>query len=81
LFYAAFCNYGIALVWMHVSILIMEKDIVKSKFLPELGKAKILSTVDEAIENTHKILASVDEAIENTQIQFKKLKKIRKTIK
>jgi NNP family nitrate/nitrite transporter-like MFS transporter len=80
-FMLLFAITGIALVWMHVSILIMEKDIVKSKFLPELGKAKILSTVDEAIENTHKILASVDEAIENTQIQFKKLKKIRKTIK
>jgi NNP family nitrate/nitrite transporter-like MFS transporter len=80
-FMLLFAITGIALVWMHVSILIMEKDIVKSKFLPELGKAKILSTVDEAIENTHKILASVDEAIENIQIQFKKLKKIRKTIK
>ena len=31
---------GIALVWMHVSILIMEKDIVKSKFLPELNRVK-----------------------------------------
>jgi NNP family nitrate/nitrite transporter-like MFS transporter len=80
-FMLLFAITGIALVWMHVSILIMEKDIVKSKFLPELGRAKILSTVDEAIENTHKILTSVDEAIENTQIQFKKLKKIRKTIK
>ena len=66
-FMLLFAITGIALVWMHVSILIMEKDIVKSKFLPELGRAKILSTVDEAIENT--------------QIQFKKLKKIRKTIK
>ena len=31
---------AIALVWMHVSILFIEKDIVKSKFLPELNKLK-----------------------------------------
>ena len=31
---------AITLIWMHVSILFMEKDIVKSKFLPELNKVK-----------------------------------------
>ena len=39
-FMLLFAITGIALVWMHVSILIMEKDIVKSKFLPELDKIK-----------------------------------------
>ena len=31
---------AITLIWMHISILFMEKDIVKSKFLPELNKVK-----------------------------------------
>ena len=31
---------AMTLIWMHVSILFMEKDIVKSKFLPELNKVK-----------------------------------------
>jgi uncharacterized membrane protein len=31
---------AIALVWMHVSIVLMEKDVVKSKFFPELKKIK-----------------------------------------
>ncbi len=39
-FMLLFAITGIALVWMHVSILIMEKDIVKSKFLPELNRVK-----------------------------------------
>lgn len=30
---------GIALIWMHVSILIMERNIDKPKYLPELGDA------------------------------------------
>jgi len=80
-FMLLFAITGIALVWMHVSILIMEKDIKKSKYLPELGKAKILSTVDETIESTEKILSSIDDAIENTQTQISKLKKLRKAIK
>ena len=80
-FMLLFAITGIALVWMHVSILIMEKDIKKSKYLPELGKAKILSTVDETIESTEKILSSIDNAIENTQTQISKLKKLRKAIK
>jgi NNP family nitrate/nitrite transporter-like MFS transporter len=39
-FMLLFAITAITLVWMHVSILIMEKDIVKSKFLPELDKIK-----------------------------------------
>ena len=58
---------GIALLWMHVSILIMERDIDKSRYLPELGKAKILSTVDDAIETT--------------QAQIEKLKNLKKSLK
>jgi NNP family nitrate/nitrite transporter-like MFS transporter len=66
-FMLLFAITGIALVWMHVSILIMEKDIVKPKFLPELGKAKILSTVEEAIKNS--------------QSQIEKLKNLKKSLK
>jgi len=66
-FMLLFAITGIALVWMHISILIMEKDIVKSKFLPELGRAKILSTVEEAIENS--------------QSQIEKLKNLKKSLK
>ena len=58
---------GIALLWMHISILVMEKDIDKSRYLPELGKAKVISTVDEAIETT--------------QAQIEKLKKLKKSLK
>ena len=58
---------GIALLWMHVSILIMERDIDKSRYLPELGKAKILSTVDDAIETT--------------QAQIEKLRNLKKSLK
>ncbi|MAH54506.1 MAG: nitrate/nitrite transporter [Pelagibacteraceae bacterium] len=39
-FMLLFAITAITLVWMHVSILFMEKDIVKSKFLPELNKIK-----------------------------------------
>jgi len=34
----------ITLIWMHISIILMEKDIVKSKFLPELKKVREEST-------------------------------------
>ena len=39
-FMLLFAITAIALAWMHVSIILMEKDIVKSKFLPELNKLK-----------------------------------------
>ncbi|MBO6482920.1 MAG: NarK/NasA family nitrate transporter [Pelagibacteraceae bacterium] len=39
-FMLLFAITAITLTWMHISILIMEKDIVKSKFFPELNKAK-----------------------------------------
>jgi NNP family nitrate/nitrite transporter-like MFS transporter len=39
-FMLLFAITAIALVWMHVSIVLMEKDIAKSKFLPELNKVK-----------------------------------------
>ena len=66
-FMLLFAITGIALLWMHISILVMEKDIDKSRYLPELGKAKVISTVDEAIETT--------------QAQIKKLKKLKKSLK
>ncbi len=39
-FMLLFAITAITLVWMHISIVLMEKDIVKSKFLPELKKVK-----------------------------------------
>jgi len=48
-FMLLFAITAIALVWMHVSIVLMEKDIVKSKFLPELNKLK-----QEGAQNTFK---------------------------
>ena len=39
-FMLLFAITAIALVWMHVSIVLMEKDVVKSKFFPELKKIK-----------------------------------------
>ena len=66
-FMLLFAITGIALLWMHISILVMEKDIDKSRYLPELGKAKVISTVDEAIETT--------------QAQIEKLKKLKKSLK
>jgi NNP family nitrate/nitrite transporter-like MFS transporter len=39
-FMLLFAITAIAFVWMHISIVLMEKDIVKSKFLPELNKIK-----------------------------------------
>jgi NNP family nitrate/nitrite transporter-like MFS transporter len=39
-FMLLFAITAIALVWMHISIVLMEKNIVKSKFLPELNKIK-----------------------------------------
>ncbi len=39
-FMLLFAITAITLVWMHISIILMEKDIVKSKFLPELNKVK-----------------------------------------
>ena len=39
-FMLLFAITAITLIWMHISILFMEKDIVKSKFLPELNKVK-----------------------------------------
>jgi len=39
-FMLLFAITAITLVWMHISIVLMEKDIVKSKFLPELNKVK-----------------------------------------
>ena len=39
-FMLLFAITAIAFVWMHISIVLMEKDIVKSKFFPELNKIK-----------------------------------------
>jgi NNP family nitrate/nitrite transporter-like MFS transporter len=43
-FMLLFAITAITLVWMHISIVLMERDIVKSKFLPELNKVKQEST-------------------------------------
>jgi len=39
-FMLLFAIAAIVLIWMHISIVVMEKDIVKSKFLPELNNVK-----------------------------------------
>jgi NNP family nitrate/nitrite transporter-like MFS transporter len=39
-FMLLFAIAAIVLIWMHISIVAMEKDIVKSKFLPELNNVK-----------------------------------------
>jgi len=48
-FMLLFAITAIALVWMHVSIVLMEKDVVKSKFFPELNKIK-----QEGVQNKNK---------------------------
>ena len=38
-FMLMFALVAIALMWMHITITIMERNLEKSKYLPELGEA------------------------------------------